>query len=61
MKYLAMVHIGKLDCVAMHNLEAIFYSTFHFTNLQEEKYFTMQMKPTNLKPLAPTTTFGHTP
>ena len=23
MKYLAMVHIGKPDCVAIHNLEAI--------------------------------------
>ena len=29
MKSLAMVHIGKLDCVAIPNLEAIF--TLHFT------------------------------
>ena len=30
-----MVHIGKPNCVAIPNLEAIFYSTFHSTNLQE--------------------------
>ena len=24
MKYLGMVHIGKLACVAIHNLEAVF-------------------------------------
>ena len=28
MKYLAMVHIGKPDCVAIHNLEAIFTVLF---------------------------------
>ena len=28
MKYLGMVHIGKLDFVAIHNLEAIFTIIF---------------------------------
>ena len=35
MKYLGMVHIGKLACVAIHNLEAIF--TIIFTL---QSYFT---------------------
>ena len=35
MKYLGMVHIEKLACVAIHNLEAIF--TIIFTS---QSYFT---------------------
>ena len=33
MKYLGMVHIGKPDCVAIHNLEAIlqYFSLYKFT------------------------------
>ena len=31
MKYLGMVHIGKLACVAIYNLEAIFTLQSYFT------------------------------
>ena len=38
MKYLGMVHIGKLACVAIHNLEAIFTIIFtlqsYFTKIE---------------------------
>ena len=36
-------------------------STFQWTSLEEERSFKMQINPLNLKPLAPTTTSGHTP
>ena len=35
MKYLGMVHIGKLDCVAIYNLEANFTVVFTL-----QSYFT---------------------
>ena len=35
MKYLGMVHIGKLACAAIHNLEAIFTTIFTL-----QSYFT---------------------
>ena len=58
MKYLGMVHIGKLACVAIHNLEAIFTVIFALQSyfIQKERYFTMQMKPSPLAthPTTPT-------
>ena len=35
------------------------YSTLYFTCLQLEENSTIQMEPTNLKPLASTTSSGH--
>ena len=35
MKYLGMLHIGKLACAAIHNLEAIFTTIFTL-----QSYFT---------------------
>ena len=32
MKYLAMLHIGKLDCIAISNLEAILIVFFILQN-----------------------------
>ena len=44
MKYLGMVHIGKLACVAIHNLEANFYSNFYITKLFYKKRDNLQCK-----------------
>ena len=59
MKYLGMVHIGKLACVAIHNLEAIFTTIFtlqsYFTK-REIIYNAKKMEPPPLAthPTAPT-------
>ena len=54
MKYLGMVHIGKLACVAIHNLEAIFIIIFTL-----QSYFTEREIIYNEKNGA--TTSSHTP
>ena len=58
MKYLGMVHIGKLACVAIHNLEAILQQFLHYKatsqkgdNLQCKK---MEPPPLATLPTAPT-------
>ena len=48
MKYLGMVHIGKLACVAIHNLEAIFTIVFTL-----QSYFTEREIISNAKKMEP--------
>ena len=54
-----MVHIGKLVCVAIHNLEAIFIIIFTFQSYFTEReiiYNAKKMKPPPLAthPMTPT-------
>ena len=55
MKYLGMVHIGKLACVAIHNLEAIFTIIFTLQSYFIEKRDNLQCKKNGA------TTSNHTP
>ena len=58
MKYLGMVHIGKLACVAIHNLEAIFTLIFTLQSYFTEEiiYNAKKMEPPPLAthPTTPT-------
>ena len=57
MKYLGMVHIGKLACVAIHNLEAIFTIIFALQSYFTEREIIYNEKKMEPPPLAthPTT------
>jgi len=50
MKYLGMLHIGKLACAAIHNFEAIFTTIFTL-----QSYFTKREVIYNLKRIGGTT------
>ena len=50
-----MVHIGKLACVAIHNLEAIFTIIFTFQSFFTEREIIYNAKKNR------TTTSSHTP
>ena len=50
MKYLGMLHIGKLACAAIHNLEAIFTTIFTL-----QSYFTKREVIYNLNKIGGTT------
>ena len=57
MKYLGMVHIGKLACVAIHNLEATFTIIFTVQSYFIEREIIYNAKKMEPPPLAthPTT------
>ena len=57
MKYFGMVHIGKLACVAIHSLEAIFTIIFTLQSYFTEREIIYNAKKMEPPPLAthPTT------
>ena len=52
MKYLGMVHIGKLACVAIYNLEAIFTIIFTLQSYFIEREIIYNAKKMELPSLA---------